>query len=145
MASDRSTGQILADFAANAFVRLLIGLALALPYAWRVPFVGWVTRHLVAPLAGYKARARANLAMIFPELGTAERDRIADQTCDNAGRTLIENYSTAAFMARMATLPVTGPGLAALETARAGGRPAILVSGHFGNYELAGRCCFLKN
>ena len=40
MARDRSNGQIMADFAANAVVRLLIWLALTLPYAWRVPFVG---------------------------------------------------------------------------------------------------------
>ena len=137
MARDRSKGRILADFVANAFVNLLIGVALALPYARRVPFVGWMTCHLIAPLAGYRARARANLAMIWPELGAPERDRLADQTCDNAGRTLIENYSTGAFMARMAAMPVSGPGLAALEAARAGGRPAILVSGHFGNYEAA--------
>ena len=137
MARDRSNGQIMADFAANAVVRLLIWLALALPYAWRVPFVGWVTNRLIAPLAGYKARARANLAMILPDLSRSERRRIADQTCDNAGRTLIENYSTAAFMARMARIPITGPGFAALEAARRTGRPAILVSGHFGYYEAA--------
>ena len=32
--------------------------------------------------------------MIWPDLPLAERNRIAAAACDNAGRTLIENYST---------------------------------------------------
>lgn len=137
MARDRSTSQKFADFTANVVLRLLIRLALALPYARRVPFVGWITRRLIAPLAGYRRRARANLALILPELTADARTQIADAACENAGRTLIENYSTHEFMARMAALPISGPGFVALEAARAAGRPAILVSGHFGNYEAA--------
>ena len=137
MARDRSTAQKLADFAANAVLRLLIRLALTLPYTWRVRFVGWVTRRVIAPLAGYRARARGNLAMILPDLPEAVRNRISDEACDNAGRTLIENYTTREFMARMAGMPIAGPGIAALDAARAAGKPAILVSGHFGNYEAA--------
>jgi len=137
MARDRTKRQTLADFAANAVLRLLIRVALLLPYPLRVALFGWVTRRLVAPFAGYRARARANLAMIWPDLPPAERVRIADEACENAGRTLIENYSTRDFMARMAALPLTGAGVDALAGAKAAGRPAILVSGHFGNYEAA--------
>ncbi len=137
MARDRSNSQVTADFAANAFMRLVIRLALALPYVARIPFVGWVTRKVIAPVAGYRKRALVNLARVLPHLSPSDRRRIADETCENAGRTLIENYSTVDFMARMATVPISGPGLAALEAARAEGRPAILVSGHFGNYEAA--------
>ena len=100
-------------------------------------FRTWLTRALIAPLAGYRRRARNNLAMIMPDLPEADRNRIADEACDNAGRTLIENYSSRQLMARMAGKPIVGDGLAVLEAARAAGRPAILVSGHFGNYEAA--------
>ena len=41
---------------------------------------------------------------------------------------------TAEFERGMAR--VTGPGMAAIEAARAEGRPVILVSGHFGNYDV---------
>lgn len=125
------------DFAQNLVVRGVIGLALALPYRWRVPLVGGLMRRIVGPLAGYKARARNNLAMIWPDLPVPQRHAIADQALDNAGRTLIENYSTAEFTARQANVSPIGPGVAALQSARAAHRAVILVSGHFGNYEAA--------
>jgi KDO2-lipid IV(A) lauroyltransferase len=137
MAPPRSDDQRRLDYLANIVLRGVIGLALALPYSLRIPFVGWLTRALIAPLAGYRRRARNNLAMIMPDLPEADRNRIADEACDNAGRTLIENYSSRQLMARMAGKPIVGDGLAVLEAARAAGRPAILVSGHFGNYEAA--------
>jgi Kdo2-lipid IVA lauroyltransferase/acyltransferase len=124
-------------FVVNLAARGLIGLALALPYAWRVGFVGWLMRQVIGPLAGYGQRARENLALIWPDRPDAERRAIAAASLDNAGRTLIENYSTADFTARARMIEPTGPGYAALQAARAAGRPVILVSGHFGNYEAA--------
>jgi len=137
MAPPRSEEQRRLDYLANIALRGVIGVALALPYRLRIPFTGWLTRKVIAPLAGYRTRARNNLAMIIPALSEDERNRIADQACDNAGRTLIENYSSHQLMRRMSGQPINGEGFAALEAARAEGRPAILVSGHFGNYEAA--------
>lgn len=125
------------DWLADRAIRGLIGVALKLPYDTRVTFAGWAMRRLVARPAGYLSRAEENLALIWPEMPPARRRRIARAVADNAGRTLIENYSTREFLARMAAIRPTGPGLAALEDARASGRPAILVTGHFGNYEAA--------
>ena len=124
-------------FLVNVAARGLIGLALALPYRWRVAFVGWLMRRVIGPFAGYGARARENLALVWPDRPEAERDAIAAASLDNAGRTLIENYSTRAFMALARTIEPEGPGYAALIEARNAGRPVILVSGHFGNYEAA--------
>ncbi len=129
-----SFGNWLSDVA----VRGLIGMAKTLPYAQRVAFFGWITRRLIAPLAGYTHRAMENLSMIYPDMPVAEQRRIAHAVADNAGRTLIENYSTTDFLDRLAKTTPTGPGVAALEQARAQNRPVILVTGHFGNYE-AGR------
>lgn len=126
-------------FAQNLVARGLIGLALALPYRLRVPLMGWLLRRLVGPAAGYSKRACENLALIWPDMPLTERSKIAAQSLDNTGRTLIENYS-ASFTARQSRLIPTGPGLAALDAAKAQGRPVILVSGHFGNYEAARAC-----
>ena len=121
----------------NLVARGMIGLALALPYRWRVGLMGWLMRRVVGPWAGYRQRALENLALVWPDRPEAERRAIAEASLDNAGRTLIENYSTRAFTARAAgTLP-EGPGYAALVAAREAKRPVILVSGHFGNYEAA--------
>lgn len=124
-------------FLVNLGARGLIGLALVLPYGWRVGFVGWLMRRVIGPFAGYSARARENLALVWPERPEAERHAIAEAALDNAGRTLIENYSTRAFLARAQAIEPEGPGYAALTAARAAKRPVILVSGHFGNYEAA--------
>lgn len=124
-------------FLVNLAARGLIGLALALPYPWRVAFTGWLMRRVIGPFAGYGTRARENLALIWPEKPDAERDAIAEAALDNAGRTLIENYSTRAFTARARTIEPEGPGYGALVAARNDKRPVILVSGHFGNYEAA--------
>ncbi|MBL9073262.1 lauroyl acyltransferase [Tabrizicola sp.] len=124
-------------FLVNLAARGLIGLALALPYPWRVAFTGWLMRRVIGPFAGYGTRARENLALIWPEKPDAERDAIAEAALDNAGRTLIENYSTRAFTARARTIEPEGPGYGALIAARNDKRPVILVSGHFGNYEAA--------
>lgn len=125
----------LADFFTNALIVGIIRLALALPYAARVRFVGWVVEHLIGPLAGYRRRALHNLALIFPELSVAKRNAIARQCLNNVGRTFIENYSARDFPARMAQVAPQGPGAAPLKQAVADKRPVILVTGHFGNYE----------
>lgn len=124
------------DWLVNAALRLLVGLALALPYRARVALMGWLTAHVVAPVAGYNRRSRANLALVFPEMAEAERARIARAAADNAGRTLIEIFSGAEFIERVKGARISGPGMAAVEAARAAGRPVIVVSGHFGNYDV---------
>lgn len=97
--------------------------------------MGWFTRRVIAPLAGYNRRSAVNLSYIFPDMGRAERADIISAVADNAGRTFIENYSPDEFLARNEGAEISGPGFAALEEAQAKGQPVILVTGHFGNYE----------
>jgi KDO2-lipid IV(A) lauroyltransferase len=116
-------------------LRALFWGMLRLPYRWRVPLAGWVVSRLVAPLAGYSRRIRENLALILPDLPAAEVARITRAVPDNVGRTLIEIYSGAEFTAHAISHPLTGDGVGALEAAHQAGRPVILVTGHFGNYD----------
>ena len=127
--------QKLADYLSNAVIVGLIQLGLALPYGARVRFFGWVVQHLLGPVAGYKRRALRNLALIYPDWPKTRREGIAARCLNNVGRTFIENYSARDFPPRMAQTKVSGPGLGALEQAGKAGRPVILVTGHFGNYE----------
>lgn len=122
-------------WAINALLMTVICTALALPYKRRVPFVGFVVRKLIAPISGYKTAALTNLRTIWPERSADEHNAIADACLDNAGRTFIENYSAKDFPKRLAGNPLTGPGFDVLESAAKEGRPVILVTGHFGNYE----------
>ena len=123
------------DWLISGVFRLLIGTALVLPYGPRVRLCGWLFSYVVAPLAGYDRRIRENLAMVAPDLPAAEVRRLVRQVPDNVGRTLIEIYSGQEFISHVTSTPLTGPGLAALDAAHAQGRPVILVTGHFGNYD----------
>ncbi|MEO1455158.1 MAG: lauroyl acyltransferase [Pseudomonadota bacterium] len=125
------------DFVQNAAIRAILGVALRVPYRWRVPLMGWVVARLVAPLAGWTRRIEHNLRLVQPGMPFSERQRLMREVPDNAGRTLIEIYSGAEFADRVQDTPVTGPGVAAFEEARARGRPVILVTAHFGNYDVA--------
>jgi len=124
-----------ANYAVNQVLRGVIGVALALPYRWRVPFMGWVMARIVAPIAGYDKRVRANLALIRPDLPAAEVRRLMRRVPDNFGRSLIEIYSGQEFTDRVKDIAFSGDGAAALKQARDQGRPVILVTGHFGNYD----------
>lgn len=124
----------------NLVLRSLIGLALLLPYRPRVAFFGALMRYVIAPISGYRGRSLDNLALIWPDMPLAQRKMIAARVSDNVGRTVIENYSGKDFITRMAQIGPTGPGLAALQDAAKKAQPAILVTGHFGNYEAARAC-----
>jgi len=114
----------------------LIGAMGLLPYRARLAVGGWLVTRIVAPLAGYRRRIRANLALVWPDLPQAEVDRLVIEVPRNVGRSLVEVYSAAEFKARLRDTPVTGPGLPAILQAHAQGRGVILVSGHFGNYDV---------
>jgi KDO2-lipid IV(A) lauroyltransferase len=122
--------------------RGLLRLALALPYHRRVPLFGWFAARIAAPLAGWDRRVRDNLAHVAPELPAAEVRRLVRRVPDNFGRALIEVYSGDDFIERVRDAPLEGPGMPALEAARREGRPVVMVTGHFGNYE-ASRIAFL--
>src|SRR5690554_4763561 len=55
----------------------LLWLGFRLPYATRIRFLGWIGGSLVAPMVGYRARIRRNLALVCPELPAGEVRRIA--------------------------------------------------------------------
>ena len=106
----------------NAVARGLLSIALVLPYRIRVPLIGKIVTYVVAPIAGYTRRVDLNLQHTMPDLDARERRRIARAVADNFGRTLIEIYSGEGFVERARRSPLDGPGLAALEAARAKAR-----------------------
>ncbi len=129
-------GSRLRDWANNALACSILGFARLLPYRLRGPFVGTLAAYVVAPLIGWRARILENLDHAMPELPAAERRRIARRVPDNFGRTMIEIYSGEEFVAHARAATMEGPGVAALEAAREARRPVILVTAHFGNYDV---------
>lgn len=124
------------DRAASALFQAVMATARLLPYRHRIPAVGWLFAHIIAPLAGWRRRIRDNLALARPDLAPAEIRALTRTVPDNAGRALAEIYSGTEFTARIhAANPLEGPGLPALEQAHDTGRPVILACAHFGNYD----------
>ena len=125
------------NWLADRILRGLIRAMRSLPYPARVRLSGWLSRRVIGPVAGWRGRALANLAHVWPDRPLAERRRIADAALDNSGRVLIENYSPKDLQARLDRVPLRGAGLAAAIAARDAGRPILFVGGHFGNYQVA--------
>lgn len=72
---------------------------------------------------------------VFPHMKRSERAKLGQDMARNMGRTLFEIYHCAEFQTQHQKFKVSGPGLAALQEAQAAGKGAIIVSGHFGQWE----------
>lgn len=72
---------------------------------------------------------------VFPDMPRGERMAVCREMGRNMGQTLFEIYHNAEFQTRLDKFTVSGPGLAALDEARLAGKGAIIVSGHFGQWE----------
>jgi KDO2-lipid IV(A) lauroyltransferase len=78
--------------------------------------------------------AREHVAIAFPELDAAARARLVRETFRHAGR----SFAELALLPKLSRRPdfVVLEGREALDEALAGGRGAIVVTGHVGNWEL---------
>lgn len=133
--ADPADRSMLSDRIQNWGARGLMGAALALPYAWRVPAMGWLTSAVVAPLAGLRTRIRENLGLVVPDLPEEDVRRLTWNVPNNMGRTLIEVYSGNDFYRHCATLTLGGDGWPDVKQAAKDQRPVVIVTGHFGNYD----------
>jgi KDO2-lipid IV(A) lauroyltransferase len=75
------------------------------------------------------------VVQVFPDMPRHERARLGRNMGRHMGQTLFEIYHCAEFQALQDRFMASGPGLIALEEAKAAGRGALIVSGHFGQWE----------
>ena len=93
--------------------------------------VGLVVRYF--PIA--RRRVERELRRIYPDMPRDERLQLCRNMGRNMGRTLFEILHCTEFQTLHHRNIVSGPGLATLESAHAAGKGAIIVSGHFGQWE----------
>lgn len=126
----------LRDYIQSLALRCLLGSMKAFPFSLRLKIIGFITSRVIAPLAGYDTRIKENLALVMPNLAEKTVKMLMREVPASAGRTLAEIYSGAEFKKRAMNACITGGGLKNLEKAMELGQGIILVSGHFGNYDV---------
>ena len=107
------------------------GLLRLLPFSW-VSAAGGAIVRLVGPLTSKRRVAKTNLRLAFPDASDAEIRRLMRAQWDNLGRTFAEFALTDRIRAFEPDARVTVEGLD-IFYAHA---PAILISGHFANWEV---------
>ncbi|AHD00648.1 lysophospholipid acyltransferase family protein [Leisingera methylohalidivorans] len=141
--SELSTWSHVKYYGSNLFLRGLLVCTRLIPYRLRVPLMGRLVT-VMGRLAGFDKRVRTNLDLVSPELSEIDPDTLYRDVSNNAGRMIAEIYAGAPFHDRAKAAPITGPGLKALEEARAAGRPVLLATAHFGNYDAARAALFAR-
>ncbi len=72
---------------------------------------------------------------VFPDMTRRARAKLGQAMGRQMGQTLFEIYHDAEFQTQHHKFRAAGPGLAALKEANTAGKGAIIVSGHFGQWE----------
>lgn len=122
----------------------LLRLLVLLPYPLMMATGRGLGRLAGGVLRGRRAVAAANLRLCFPELGADGQRTLLGRYFASLGQQALELgmawWSSDARILRLMRIE----GLEHLERATAGGRGAILLSGHFATIELAGRILRLR-
>ncbi|MCA8869100.1 MAG: lauroyl acyltransferase [Rhodobacteraceae bacterium] len=132
------------EFATGGALNFLIDLPVRgffaafrlLPYRAGLDLAGWIAAHVLAPLFGVNRRIRINLKMVRPDMPDGEIRRLCHAVSANSARLMLESFNTREFVRHAARAGFSGPGKERLLLALAEGQPVVLVSGHFGNYQV---------
>ena len=107
-----------------------------LPYRLRILTGSIIFRFFISPLTGNKKRIENNLSLVLPDLSENDKKELIKNCLNNIGMTMFELLSPTDFKLAGQKANVLGPGSSLLEKAKANSQPVILISGHFGNYDV---------
>jgi KDO2-lipid IV(A) lauroyltransferase len=96
---------------------------------------GWLGR-TIGPRLGITRRARRRIARAMPDLSAVEVERIVTAMWDNLGRVAFEYAHIDTFRRVDQHHRIEIVGMEALKAHAAAGKGGLLLSGHFGNFEL---------
>jgi KDO2-lipid IV(A) lauroyltransferase len=112
---------------------LTSAVARLFPVEWVSAAGGWLFRRL-GPLTPSARIVSRNIDLAFPDLDPAARARLLDAQWDNLGRTFFEFPMTDHLTPAKGRVEVVGR--EKLLAIAQSGKPAILISGHFANWEV---------
>jgi KDO2-lipid IV(A) lauroyltransferase len=117
-------------------IHFVLNILKIFPYKIRVHFGSLIFKFFISPLTGNKKRIEYNLNLVMPNLHKNEKKELVNKCLDNIGMTMFELLAPKEFKLAGQKANVIGPGKALLEKARDTSQPVILISGHFGNYDV---------
>ncbi len=106
-----------------------------LPFALRVKAGGMIIGPILRVLPPTRKRLSDNLDLIYPNISKSEKRKFMGRICKNIGARFIEGFYNAEFHQQTHRFHVADGALDQIKKAKAMGRPIILVSGHFGQWE----------
>ena len=116
-------------------IAALLGISRLLPFDARCTLAGSVVGWAVRWLPPFRNRVEEGLTKVYPDMSRTTRNRIAAKVGRSMGRTLTEILHNTEFATKTDRFHADGPGLAALKAAKSEGKGAIIISGHFGQWE----------
>lgn len=105
-----------------------------IPLRWMTGALAAIGGRILMAIPSVRRRALDNLALIWPDRPEAERRAIARGAARHFARLAVE-YAHLNKIAR--DVPIRADGTEVLQAAKAAGKGAVLVTGHFGNWEAA--------
>lgn len=119
------------DFALNGLHLAIRSGSLAIPYEARIQRARAIAMRLLSLSSDQKKRVTQNLDLIFPEMSDDWKLEMRNECFRNIGQSLMEHMHMSDFADRIGNLNISGPGVPSLDAENG----AILVSGHFGQWE----------
>lgn len=119
------------DFLVNGLHLALRGISHTWAYEDRITRARAISHALLSRLAHQRRRVDDNLKLIYPEMTPDWRAEIRAETFRNIGQSMMEHIHMEDFADRIGFLNISGDGVTELDAERG----AILVSGHFGQWE----------
>jgi len=119
------------DFALNGLHLAIRGSSFALSYETRINRARSAALRLFNLSTEQRKRVDHNLELIFPDMSQSWKEQMREACFRNIGQSLMEHMHMSDFAGRIGNLNISGDGVPALDLDRG----AILVSGHFGQWE----------
>ena len=115
---------------------LLPKLLRPLPFRMRVRFGAWMLSGVLRHVPSLRKRITNNLDHVFPDMPRPEKRRLLRNIARNIGLGFFELIYNPEYQKRTHEMRLSGD-VATLDAAHAEGRPVLLVSAHFGQFEAA--------
>lgn len=118
-------------------IYVFLKLARLVPFRRRVALGGALAGLALQYFPPARKRVLSNLARIYPDMAPETARAQCHAVGRQLGRTLTEILFGAEHQTEHLPFDVSGPGLAAIRAAHAEGKPILLVSAHFGQWDAA--------